>query len=488
MSDLDIAAILPSLIVAGGGCLMILFYVLGVLGSFRSFIYYLTLLTALFFSCKQGSFGLSSMAMSDSLFVDPLGSFYSVALVVGAIFCAMMTFGQLEKQEMKASLEFDVLQLFAIAGGLVMITASNLVVLFVGFELLSVCIYVLCGAALTKKSSSESALKYFMMGAFSSAFLLYGMALVYGATGSFAYHEIASRAEIGNPLLLVGIAMILFGFAFKVSLAPFHIWTPDVYQGAPTSVTAFMAVVIKIAAFGAFLRLFSFAFQGVQPIWVDMVWLLAVLSMTVGNLMAIQQKSIKRLLAYSSVAHAGYLLMGFLAFGPEKGAESATYYLIAYSLMTIASFGCVLLVTAGTKLQYERDTLESFSGIGWTRPYIALAMTISMFALAGMPPMIGFLGKFYLFSSAIESSYVGLVIIAALNSVLSLYYYLRVIVVMYFRDASAVDTDQGSNEIPSAPTGNVLVPSLAVSGATIGVVVLGIYSSPLLRVVENAFQ
>lgn len=481
--NLELTAILPSLIVAGGACLMILFFVLGVLSKFRGLVYTLTLGLAAVVSVKQAQW--NTQAFHNSLFVDPLSALYCVSLLVAALFCAFLTFGQLKKQGVKPTLEGDVLQLFAIAGGLLMIQASNLIILFVGFELLSVCVYVLSGSATTKRASAEAALKYFMMGAFSSAFLLYGMALTYGATGSMGYYEIASRADASNTLLLVGIAMMIFGFAFKVSLAPFHIWTPDVYQGAPSSITAFMAVVVKIAAFGGFIRIFAVAFQGVSELWIHLIWVLSVVSMTVGNVMAIQQKSIKRMLAYSSIAHAGYMMMGFLVFGGD-GAQVSTYYLLAYSFMTIASFGCVVLVSGGTRYQYEEDSLESFKGIGWTRPYTALAMSISMFALAGMPPLIGFFGKLYLFTSGISAGYTGLVIVAAINSVISLYYYLRVLVVMYFEEKleSEVASESCSKEDCSAG----IFASLAVAGATVGVVVLGLYSQPLLDVVNKAFQ
>ncbi len=479
MTDIELAGILPSLLVAGGACLIVLCFVFGVLSNFRNLIYSLSLILAAVVSVKQCGWG--AQAFHGSLFVDSFGAFYSVALLLGALFCAFLTFGQLKRQEVRPSLEIDVLQLFAVAGGLLMIQASNLVLLFVGFELLSVCVYVLCGAALHKRASAEAALKYFMMGAFSAAFLLYGMALVYGATGSLNYFEIASRADSSNTLLLIGIAMMVFGFAFKVALAPFHIWTPDVYQGAPSSITAFMAVVVKIAAFGAFIRVFSVAFQGVSDLWINLVWLLSVVSMTVGNVMAIQQKSIKRMLAYSSIAHAGYMMMGFLVFGGD-GAQVATYYLIAYSFMTIASFGCVVLVSGGTSYQYEEDSLESFKGIGWTKPLTALSMTISMFALAGMPPLIGFFGKLYLFTTGITAGYTGLVIVAAVNSVISLYYYLKVIVVMYFNEA------EDSSSVVSDDKSDNLFAGLAITGATLGVVVLGLYSQPLLEAVNKAFQ
>ncbi|HMO17251.1 MAG TPA: NADH-quinone oxidoreductase subunit N [Oligoflexia bacterium] len=498
--NIEMLAVMPPSILVIGAFIMIIGYILipsrkaGTAGSaesdysvfsgafpssFRAAVYLFSLVFALIFSLYQAD--KNKLAFTGSLYVDSFSAFYSVLLLISAIFCAFLSFGELEKQDVKPSLELDVLQLFAIAGGLIMMNAANLPLLFVGFELLSVCVYALCGAALKRKASAESSLKYFMLGAFSSAFLLYGMALVYGATGSIYYSEIASASSPDNMLLLLGIGFILFGFAFKLSLAPFHIWTPDVYQGAPSSFTAFMAVVVKVAAFGAFLRLFLYAFQDVSQLWLTMIWMLSILSMSVGNIMAIQQKSIKRMLAYSSIAHGGYLLLGFLILSYAGLGNASTYYLVAYVFMSIASFGCVVIASGNTKHQYENDSIESFSGLGFRSPALALCMTISMFALAGMPPFMGFLGKYYLFTSAVQSGFTGLVIVAAINSAISLYYYLRVIVFMYFKedvvDSQSVDRCSKST----------FFPSLAIYGATLLVIVMGIYSEPLYLAVQSVF-
>jgi len=405
---------------------------------------------------------------------------YSLAILVGALFTYFLGLGGArEQQGVEAGVEYDFLILSATLGSLLLVSSANFIALFVGFELLSVSVYVLAGTALKEKASSEAALKYFLLGAFSSCFLLYGISLVYGSTGTINFPELVPQFQARGDLFLWGVLLILFGFAFKVSLFPFHVWTPDVYQGAPTSVTAFMAVVVKIGAFGAFLRLFSVCFLDALPALENLIWVIAVLSMTVGNFMAIQQTSIKRMLAYSSIAHAGYIFIGFLSLAQTYNiAEVPTYYLFAYSLMTLSSFGIVSLVTSGSRYQYDKDSLKSFRGLGWRNPWLGVAMTVSMLALAGMPPLVGFLGKLYLFMLAHQAGFTGIAIIAAINSVVSMYYYLRVIVEMYFVE------DEESEEVISLPFG----PVLTVSLSTILVLVVGVYSQPLLGFVQMAFN
>jgi NADH-quinone oxidoreductase subunit N len=275
-------------------------------------------------------------------------------------------------------------------------------------------------------------------------------------------------------MMLAGLGLLIFGFAFKVSLAPFHLWTPDVYQGSPTSITAFMAVVVKVAAFASFMRIMLLAFGPVIESWSAVIWGLAVISMTVGNLVALRQDSIKRMLAYSSVAHAGYALMGFLSF--EGGAEATTFYLVVYSFMTLASFGVVLLVSTGTSRQYESDSIESFRGLGWSNPLLGLIMVLAMLSLAGIPPLAGFFGKLYLFSAVVAQGYIWLAIIAALNSAVALFYYLRVIVVMYFSEESRerVTID--------------FAPGLSIIVSTIFLLYVGLFSGGVLEVAQKAIK
>jgi len=419
-------------------------------------------------------------ALNGLMYVDGFSALFGSIVLMGTALTSLLHHRQAAAQNAVVSSDVEVLLLLAACGGLVMVSTANLIVFFLGFELLSVCVYVLTGIAKREQASAEGALKYFILGAYSSAFLLYGITLVYGATGSMDLALIAKAASGDNLMLLVGIGLIIFGFCFKIGAVPFHFWAPDVYQGAPVSIAAYMAVVVKAAAFGSFLRVMSLAFGEVSEVWVGFIWTVSVLTMTVGNLMAIRQRSIKRMLAYSSISHAGYALMGFLALGPARGADAVAFYMIAYTFMTVASFGAVLAVTGGSSAQYDRDELESFAGIGWTHPALALIMSIAMLSLGGMPPFGGFMGKFYLFSAAIQSGYVGLAIIAALNSVLSLYYYLRVLVVMYFT---------GDRKLSWSPPKEIAAgPGMALALATFGTVYLGIFSDSCIKLVHIALK
>ncbi|MCC6953262.1 MAG: NADH-quinone oxidoreductase subunit N, partial [Deltaproteobacteria bacterium] len=387
------------------------------------------------------SFSFSFWFLRDRAFngvvsLEPFTFFFYTIILLGTALSLMLNAGQLGAQRVRESVDVDVLVLLAACGGLVMVSATNLIVMFLGFETLSVAVYVLSGSARTEKASAEGALKYFILGAFSSAFLLYGMVLVFGATGSMELSEI-SNAVAGptgsSTLLLTGMALIIFGFAFKVSLVPFHFWAPDAYQGAPVSITTFMAVVVKSAAFGAFIRILATGFPHVTSEWVGAIAVISGLTMTVGNLVALRQKSLKRMLAYSSIAHAGYILMGFVS-GASGGWEASLFYVVVYSVMTVASFGVVLICTAGGPYQYLNDSISSFRGLGWRHPGIGIVMSIALLSLAGLPPLAGFFGKFYLFAATVKAGYIGLAILAALNSVVSLYYYLSVLVVMYFSE------------------------------------------------------
>ncbi len=490
MSPAELAAASPLIITATGACLVLLLEVLGFSSLIRNFVVICTFVLCLLTSFRLGDF--NDVVFSGSLFSDSLTMIYFAAISLAGLFTYLISFKALKGEGVTSGAETDSLFLFSTAGALLLVSAANFITLFVGFELLSLSVYALSGSALKQKASSESAMKYFIMGSFSSAFLLYGLALIYGATGFISYAEIAAVIpSIRSQLIILGVLLIMFGFSFKVSLVPFHVWTPDVYQGAPTSVTAFMAVVVKLAAFGAFLRLFSYCFS--DPIlfesWSKVGWLLAVLSMTVGNVLAIQQKSIKRMLAYSSIAHAGYVFIGFLALGQNGGGEAATYYLLAYSFMSIASFGLVSLISNNTKEQYDMDSIASYRGLGEKKPLYALLLTIVLIALSGMPPLIGFIGKFFLFTVAHEAGYTGLAIVAAINSVISLYYYLNIIVQMYFtKDENAsAKSELGSEEMIKQQV-QMSIPKFVVILCTLLIIVFGLYNRPLYLAAELAFR
>ncbi len=322
--------------------------------------------------------------------------------------------------------------LFALVGAVFMVSYSNLAMLFMGIEVMSICLYVLAGSNFKSIFSNEAALKYFLMGSFATGFLLFGIALIYGVTVSFDLEIIASRIADGTgdgaSWLYTGILMMIVGLAFKISAVPFHFWAPDVYEGAPTSVTAFMSTIVKIAAFAAFFRLFATSFSGVYAEWVDVIQVITVLTLLVSNITAVYQHSVKRMLAYSSVAHAGYLLISLVALNTIS-ASSILYYVAAYALATLAAFTVLLNVES----EDENAVVDSFNGLAKRNPYLAFCMAIGMLSLAGIPPFAGFFGKYYLFTVAFESGYVGLVLLAVFTSLIGIYYYFRIIIAMYLK-------------------------------------------------------
>ena len=327
--------------------------------------------------------------------------------------------------------EYYALLMLAASGMMMMGTATDLIVVFLALEIFSLALYILSGLQRSNPRSTEASLKYFLLGAFASGFFAYGAALIYGAAGSTQYSVIATTlaSGAGNPSLLYpGMALLIAGFAFKVSLVPFHMWTPDVYQGAPTPVTAFMSVGTKAAGFAAFIRVLIEAIPAQQPTWGMALAILAVLTMTLGNLAALRQTSLKRMLAYSSIAHAGYILVG-LAAGTPAGADAALFYLFTYAFMNIGAFA---IVVALEKAEADDALQNRAAGIADRWPLLAFAMAIFMFSLGGVPPFAGFFGKFFVFKAAVDGGWAWLAAIGMLNSAIGLYYYLRVTVAMYF--------------------------------------------------------
>ncbi|MGH7731037.1 MAG: NADH-quinone oxidoreductase subunit N [Candidatus Eiseniibacteriota bacterium] len=330
--------------------------------------------------------------------------------------------------------EYYALVLAATLGMILMAASNELITIFLGLELMSLALYVLVGFRRGRLDSSEAALKYFLLGAFASGFLLYGIALLYGATGTTNLGRMANFLGDSplpdNPLLLAGGLLVLAGFGFKVAAVPFHMWTPDAYEGAPTTVTGFMSAGAKAAGFAALLRVLTIALPGLAVDWRPLLTWIAILTMTVGNVTALLQSNVKRMLAYSSIAHAGYLLVAVVAGGQEGGA-AALFYLAAYSLMNLGAFGVLALLG---REQEERVTVADLAGLGQRHPGLAAAMTVFMLSLGGIPPTAGFMGKVYVFGVAVDAGLVPLVIVGVLNSALSIYYYLRITVVMYMRE------------------------------------------------------
>ena len=377
--------------------------------------------------------GHPSRTLGGTLVVDNYAVFFDLLLCVASMLTTLMAVDYLATTGIRGG-EYYALVLFATAGMMTMAAATDLIVIFLGLEVMSIAVYVLAGVWRQDVRSNEAALKYFLLGAFATGFLLFGIALIYGVTGSTRLDTIAAHltrhGNDGHETLLLGIGLLLIGFGFKVAAVPFHVWTPDVYEGAPTSVTALMAVGVKAAAFAAFARVYLDTLAPISSDWNTVLWWLAAATMTVGNLLAITQANIKRMLAYSSIAHAGYLLVAMVAGGKQAGA-ALLFYLLAYAAMNLGAFG---VVVALARRGEPNEEIERYAGLGFRRPLLAMAMAAFMLSLAGVPPLVGFAGKFYVFRAAIESGYVGLAVIGVLNSVVSAYYYIWIIVTMYMRE------------------------------------------------------
>jgi NADH-quinone oxidoreductase subunit N len=373
--------------------------------------------------------------------------------------------------------DYYTLALFATVGMMIMAGANDLVLVFLGLEVMSVAVYVLAGIQRDSLRSNEAALKYFLLGAFATGFLLFGIALVYGAVGTTRLDLVAERIAAGDAertLLLLGVVLLLVGFGFKVAAVPFHVWTPDVYEGAPTSVTAFMAVGVKAAAFAAFGRVFLSALADVADVWQTLVAVLAVATMTIGNVLAISQSNVKRMLAYSSIAHAGYLLVGLVAGGPD-GGTAVLFYLLGYAVMNLGAFAIVIALARRGE---ANDEVESFAGLGFRRPYLAAAMGAFLLSLAGVPPFVGFAAKLALFGAAVGEGWVALAVVGVLNSVISAYYYIWVIVAMYMREGGVSPVPLASRPYLAAAIGISLA-------ATVGI---GLFPGPLLQLARSGFS
>lgn len=370
--------------------------------------------------------------------------------------------------------EFHSLVLFTVSGMLIMGGARDLIVLFLGIEVMSLPAYVLAGIRRQDQRSGEAALKYFLLGAFATSFLLYGIALLYGATGTTSYAGIAAAlGDAPRVVVLAGIAMLVVALGFKVGLAPFHFWAPDVYQGAPTSVTALMAVGVKAAAVVGSARFFFMALEAMHVEWSTALWWISVATMTVGNFVAISQNNVKRMLAYSSIAHAGYLFAA-IASGTPRGGGAVLFYLLTYAFMNLGAFAVVIAM--GTK-DGDNETLEDFAGLGTRRPLLAGAMVLFMLSLMGIPPLAGFVGKLYIIEALIHGSQIVLAVILILNSVVSGYYYLRVVIEMFMRDAT--------RDFPEPEPQPYLM--LCVFLALVGTVFFGLFPDIALDAARNSF-
>ncbi len=380
--------------------------------------------------------GESQSAFSGLIVMDKFAVAFNCMFIIGAILTLLLSINAVEGSYLLYSDYFSLL-VFATAGMTLMASGTHLLTIFLGLETLSIALYVLAGFRRTNIFSLESAFKYFLLGAFASGFLLYGIALVFGAVGSANLDAIGayiSENGIGeSKMLITGLLLLFVGFGFKISVFPFHLWTPDVYQGAPTPISAFMATGSKAAGFAALLRLFVSSSIINETGWQEMIWIISVVTMLLGNIIAIKQSNVKRMLAYSSIAHAGYVLIGVLA-GNHLGSSGVVFYLLIYTFMNIGAFGVVSYISSA---KHEFVTFSDFRGLAFQRPFAAIAMAVFMFSLAGIPPTAGFMAKFYVFSAAVKAGYVWLVIFAVISSMISLYYYLNLLVQMFMAPKSS---------------------------------------------------
>jgi NADH-quinone oxidoreductase subunit N len=380
--------------------------------------------------------GRQESAFNESIMLDNFALFFTLIFLLAAALTILSSIQYIRQIQIHEG-EFYSLILFATVGMILMAAANDLIVFFLGLETMSIAVYVLTGMWRSSARASEASMKYFFMGAFATGFLLYGIALIYGATGSTNLAQITTYLldqPSEWPMYLTGGGfLLLIGFAFKVGAVPFHFWVPDVYDGAPTPVTGFMSVAVKAAAFAAWARILLFRLSPLESDWVFPLWIIAIATMTFGNLLAITQTSVKRMLAYSSIAHAGYLLIA-LVVGVEWGGLPLLFYLLAYTFMTLGAFAVLTSLSDGDE---PREHYRDFAGLGFKRPFLGLAMSLFMLSLAGFPPLAGFTGKFYIFRSAVLAGHLNLAVIGVLNSLLSVIYYLKVIVAMYMEEGGS---------------------------------------------------
>jgi len=400
---------------------------------------------------------------------DNFGLFVNLILVVVGVLTVVFSSQTIERDGLPAG-EYYAMLLFAVFGMMLMAQATDLLVIFLALETMSIAVYILTGMKRDQQQSTEAAFKYFLLGAFASSFFLYGIAFLYGVTGTTNIERlstaIAAQSMSGNPMILLGIGMLIVGFAFKIAAVPFHMWSPDAYEGAPTVVTAFMSTGVKAAAVAAFVRVFL---KGLDPMiadWAPVLWWIAAATMIVGTVVGVAQTSLKRMLAYSSIAHGGYLLAGIVA-GNDVGKAAILFYLAAYALTNLGAFGIIALL--GSK-ERANDDLRDYAGLWQTHPGLATLMTFFLLSLGGFPPTAGFIAKWYVFSAAVGAGYYGLAIIGVLSSVVSVFFYLRIVVMMYM-------TDRDARPVPPQ------VPAIAMAGlilSLIGVLYLGVLPTRLI--------
>ena len=478
----DLIVILPELIVVAAACLVL---ILDPLTPFsrKELLAWLSLGSlALCIGLTGGQMGVLNLplsAFSDLVVVDSYARFWKLLLYAVTGLTILMSLPYLKVEGLHLG-EYYGFILLSLSGMMVMVSGADLLTIYLGTELMSLSLYVMAGLKRSSARSLEASAKYFVLGAFSSGLLLYGISLLYGLTGSTRLSAIAgalSTRGLDDPMLLIATILLTVGFGFKLAVVPFHMWTPDVYQGAPTAVTAFMAVASKAASFAAFLRVFVEGLGGLKADWSILFVLLSVLTLALGNIVAIVQTNIKRMLAYSSIAHAGYALIGLAAAGRSGGDAGGTIgiasvmlYLTFYAFMTLGAFALIAMFRKGG---LEGDEIEDFTGLAKRQPLAALIMLVFMVSLTGIPPTAGFIGKFYVFMAAVQAGLSWLAAVGLIFSAISAYYYMRVVMLMYMREPEA-SAAESSHLVPSPAL------SIVLACAVAGVIIFGLYPSPVV--------
>ncbi|MFC2075492.1 NADH-quinone oxidoreductase subunit N [candidate division KSB1 bacterium] len=476
MPDINIAALLPEILLAIAAMTVLLVGAFWSRGG-QTAAYLLSqaaIVAAAVITILAG--GGVVTAFGDMVLVDRFSLILRLILLLAAFLACQVARGYLRREEVSA--DYYVLLLLATVGMMLMVTANNLLVLFLGIEVLSFSFYILNGFLRRELAAGEAALKYFILGAFATAFLVFGLTFTFGGVGSLSFRDIAlamGRGAGGSaPLILVGLGFLIIGLGFKVAAVPFHMWAPDVYQGAPTSVTAFLSTGSKAAGLAALFRMLMFAYDWMADDWRVVIAVLSILSMVWGNFAAVAQTNLKRMLAYSSIAHSAYVLLALVSFN-DTGLSALFFYLTAYTVMTLGAFAILALTGIGGT---TGPNLEDVSGLAWRHPWIALSFSVFLFSLAGVPPTAGFMGKYLIFSSIIRAGYPGLAVVAILTAVVSVYYYLRVTVQMYMREAP----ESGGVELDRLN----IYSSTAIILAALAVIYLGVFPGRLLNFLMEA--
>lgn len=465
--EIDFSIILPlTVLTTWAGVLLLLdLFIPASRKSVTAFLAALGLAIALGINLMQA--GNQGMSFNGMVIFDGFAAFTSTLILVCGLFGIALSHGYLKRMGIERG-EYYTLMLFSVVGMLLMVQASDLIIVFLALELLSIPLYVLVAFDRANQKSGEAGLKYFLLGTFATGFFVYGTALIFGATGTTSLPGILMASSSHSPMLVMGAAIVLIGFGFKVAAVPFHMWTPDVYQGAPSAVTAFMSSGAKIAGFAALLRVFVMAFPNFSSDLTPILWALSALTMVVGNFTAIAQTNIKRMLAYSSIAHAGYILMAFVPYGDHSvfpiSVAAGLFYFLSYILTNFGVWGIVISLEKqdGTGLQ-----VSDYMGLSKSHPALAAAMAIFMLSLIGFPPTLGMIGKLYLFRSAIQGGFYGLAVVGVLTSLVSAYYYLRIVVNMYMKE--------GQPQITREPWLNITIAVTAIATVVISLMPQGLF-------------